>query len=275
MIKKTIGEINKGLSIEMTSRSSCIKFSCKECNYNTAWKTILKQHIDAIHRNITYSCDKCSFKTKWKRNLKPHINAIHKNIFYFCNQCDYKTTWKSNLTQHSDSRHTNATHNCDQCEYKAKQKRSLKQHMVGRHREVNLLFKQYEQKLQKRNLKNYIISGGETQSKQSTEKNDSNGDDIWQSEKGPRTCFHQQKEATRKIINSMQLWKNTLRNTQYPCNQCNYKASQRVNLRKHTEMTHGTFGCSLCYHKSTRKTDLEWHMVSMHGDIYNMQYYIR
>ena len=55
-------------------------------------------------RNL--SCDECDYKTNFRTNLKHHINAKHKNIKEFqCSHCQNSYAQKKSLVDHINKAH--------------------------------------------------------------------------------------------------------------------------------------------------------------------------
>ena len=52
----------------------------------------------------------------------------------------------------------------------------------------------------------------------------------------------------------------------YPCNLCDYKATQQGSLKKHIESVHEKvkYPCNLCEYKATEKGHLKRHIKSVH-----------
>ena len=60
-----------------------------------------------------------------------------------------------------------------------------------------------------------------------------------------------------------------LDNVTYPCDQCEYKATQKRNLKIHIESIHDnvTYSCDQCEYKVTRKENLKRHIENIHNNI--------
>ena len=55
-----------------------------------------------VHRGgKPFACDQCDYKTAQKRDLKNHIFNHTGEKPFACNQCDYKTTRKDSLKIHT------------------------------------------------------------------------------------------------------------------------------------------------------------------------------
>jgi len=86
-----------------------------KCDYDKCKKAFkskdrLNTHKKKTHFSKNLKCNFCNYKTAYKTNLKEHINGKHiKEIVYICNyqDCDFKTFWPSNLKTHINAKHTN------------------------------------------------------------------------------------------------------------------------------------------------------------------------
>ena len=66
-------------------------FKCEICDYENGQESVLKKHIESVHKEIV---------------LKKHIESVHKGIMEFeCNLCDYKASSNSSLKKHIASIH--------------------------------------------------------------------------------------------------------------------------------------------------------------------------
>ena len=53
---------------------------CVDCQYGSANKGVMRNHIEAKHVDSTTSCDLCGVVTKTRKALKMHKYRQHKNI---------------------------------------------------------------------------------------------------------------------------------------------------------------------------------------------------
>ena len=53
-----------------------------------------------MHEGFKYACVQCDYKTAFKGNLNNHVRAMHEGLKYACVQCDFKTAFKGNLNNH-------------------------------------------------------------------------------------------------------------------------------------------------------------------------------
>ena len=83
------------------------KLKCEQCNYTTASRGHLKQHINTIHNNIkNHVCGECGYAASTKSRLKIHIKAVHKNIrSHVCGECGYAASQKIHLKKHIEAVH--------------------------------------------------------------------------------------------------------------------------------------------------------------------------
>ena len=60
-------------------------------------------------------------------------------------------------------------------------------------------------------------------------------------------------------------------NVRYSCDQCDHKATQKGDLKKHIDSVHGDvwYPCDQCDHKARQKGNLKTHKDSLHGDVWH------
>ena len=75
-------------------------YECNQCDYQTIYKSHLKEHIQR-HDGIKYACYRCDSKLATQRALAKHVQAKHEGGGYACDQCDYVATTKAHLTRHT------------------------------------------------------------------------------------------------------------------------------------------------------------------------------
>ena len=74
-------------------------------------------------------------------------------------------------------------------------------------------------------------------------------------------CLHKDKVCTDMSDISISV--------KYPCRQCDYKATQKSNLKTHIESTHEgvKFQCNQCDYKATKQSNLKMHIESVHKGV--------
>ena len=149
------------------------QLSCKFCTSQTIHKTALKRHEGIVHKNdktikedAKYNCNICQYSTAEKGYLSNHIKSQHIYQRFFCNICDYESTQKSHLSTHTKNIHKtgekvicpdcNKTikmfninnhkklfhsgehiqYNCDICNFQTIHKFHLKRHKLSVHQKV-------------------------------------------------------------------------------------------------------------------------------------------
>ena len=63
------------LAMHVKSKQEKIKYTCDQCSYQAAHKTILASHIIYIyiksaHQDFKYPCDRCPYKARHKGSLQ-------------------------------------------------------------------------------------------------------------------------------------------------------------------------------------------------------------
>ena len=107
-------------------------FKCSICDYKTALKPHLKQHLESVHQGIKpFKCTLCEYKASLKVSLKKHMESVHEGIKPFkCSICDYETAVQPHLKRHIESAHKGfKPFKCDICNYETAQKSNLKRHI--------------------------------------------------------------------------------------------------------------------------------------------------
>ena len=154
-----------GLKHKRPTDTSSGDFPCELCNFRSAKKWRIKEHVNEVHAKIKdFACSQCNYKSARKSNLKLHVNAAHTKSEYFaCTQCDYMATRSDVLQNHVKAihdklskkcrfcpfttrynldRHYKAVHfqtknhECDQCDYKTHELYKLKRHKDCLHSEI-------------------------------------------------------------------------------------------------------------------------------------------
>ena len=83
------------------------KFKYNICDFKTAQKRNLKNHIECIHEGKKqFKSHICDFKAAQKLQLKNHIQSVHERKKpYKCNICDLESVQKESLKIHIESVH--------------------------------------------------------------------------------------------------------------------------------------------------------------------------
>ena len=64
------------------------------------------KQIKSEHADRKYYCDQCDFKSAHKSSLFNHVKSKHNGVKYPCDQCDYQATEKGRLNIHKKSIHS-------------------------------------------------------------------------------------------------------------------------------------------------------------------------
>ncbi|CAH1778724.1 unnamed protein product [Owenia fusiformis] len=112
---------------------------CEECDYSSANKHYLKQHIDLVHNaSRIYKCPFCDYAGKRSHSLKEHL-IIHSNDRPFeCTQCNATFRKKGHLTNHIKMHATR----CEICDFKleCESKENIVEHMRSAHGKQEVFF---------------------------------------------------------------------------------------------------------------------------------------
>ena len=92
-------------------------FQCDKCEFKSGSKTLLKRHIDSMHKKGDHPCNQCEQMMSSETNLKKHIESSHeqknptgKTSKYVkkriqCNKCDKKFNKEENFKRHVKTHH--------------------------------------------------------------------------------------------------------------------------------------------------------------------------
>ena len=114
-----------------------VKVCCEICGLELFNKKGLEDHMDAKHntKEKTLVCKECDFSTYAKTIMKSHINRIHRiENHKKCYYCDYSAYNISKFQYHIDSRHPEhgeKNFSCNHCSRRFIYETSLKQHLAN------------------------------------------------------------------------------------------------------------------------------------------------
>lgn len=81
----------------------CVVVSCSECQQVFSHTSMLKTHMDKVHRK-TFECNDCGKSFSSNRNLSRH-QVTHTGEKLPCNVCGILVTTKSNMNRHVKEQH--------------------------------------------------------------------------------------------------------------------------------------------------------------------------
>ena len=112
-----------------------------ECDYKSAVKSAVKQHIKLKHLNLrTHFCDVCPYIAKTAQSLNNHKEGVHGDPVHICPDCGFQSKWLANLTGHIKTVHHGikrkaaVIQTCTSCDYTSKRKDLMEKHIKGMHR---------------------------------------------------------------------------------------------------------------------------------------------
>jgi len=230
-----------------SSVTDAYKFKCENCDYSTAYKQHLKQHVDFVHKGIGHLCDHCGFKARDKGQLKNHVAVTHRGVRFKCRLCDFEAKSKGNLKQHVESIHKGVRHSCEFCAYSTPYVMNLKTHIKVAHEGFRYECDICEYK---------ATSNGRLKTHKQV-KHD-----------GIRYNCHlceykgTVKASLKRHIESVH------QGVKYPCSQCEYRATSRQHLKIHVESMHEMirYPCDQCAFQATTRGHLKTHIKSHHGN---------
>jgi len=221
------------------------KFLCGDCDYTTAYKQHLKQHVNFVHKGIGQLCDHCGFKARDKGQLKNHVLATHQGVRFKCKFCDFKAKSKGNLKQHVESLHQGIRHRCELCNYSTPYLMNLKNHIKVAHEGFRYECDICDYK---------ATSNGRLKTHKEVKH------------EGIRYSCHMceykgtVKASLKRHIEAVH------KGVKYPCSHCEYKATSRQHLKIHIESMHEMirYPCDQCAFQATTRGHLKTHIKSHH-----------
>ena len=83
---------------------------CDSCDFETYYRTSLKNHIEAVHKDTKkFACKicdyTCNFECITRGGLHLHQKAVHLGIKLKCDKCNYEGTKEVNSKRHMESKH--------------------------------------------------------------------------------------------------------------------------------------------------------------------------
>ncbi|XP_028033918.1 gastrula zinc finger protein XlCGF57.1-like isoform X1 [Bombyx mandarina] len=141
MCKKSCDEDKWESHVEICRISSNIKqqYCCKECGKKFKFKKSYLQHIELNHSTLPNSvaCTKCKIWCPNETVLKEHIETIHKRASYVCPECNKEFVRRSHVTRHMTQSGCNGhqlnLYPCEICNSKFTRKDNLIVHLRTQH----------------------------------------------------------------------------------------------------------------------------------------------
>ena len=79
------------------------QFKCEKCQFTTFSKRAISNYTMDVHeKKRTFICEECGYATKYWSLLKMHMDSVHKlgEKKFKCEDCDYAAYRKVNLKHH-------------------------------------------------------------------------------------------------------------------------------------------------------------------------------
>jgi len=208
---------------------------------------------------LCYECHE-SFQTLIER--RKHYASQHpgKNI-YICQNCDYKTNYLTHLNNHHDSKHAKKEFQCSHCSFVTTWNTSFSTHMRLNHK----IFKR-----KSKNSKNgkLIQNKKKLKSEESIRKKELEKLQFFYLSNNctPKDCPDCEKTFSN-TTNMRTHYNSVHRGIVFPCDHCDYKATQKGHLKAHIQSLHGKTTvcfCNLCDKKFSSKPSLRYHIYNYH-----------
>ena len=196
------------------------------------------------------SCTECGKEFYNKENMVRHYRSKHEVIKYPCDQCDYQATAQRSLQEHIESKHEGLRYVCHLCDYQAYRERNLKSHFQSRHA--------HEEKETDEDSRPKQTSDNQIRQRQPRNQISSDAK--------PTECPECGKEFARKFV-MLTHYRSVHEGIKYPCDQCDYQATDSGNLQRHIQSKHECikYPCNQCDSKLTRRSHLKSHIKAKHS----------
>ena len=227
---------------------------CNMCSFKTPHMGTLISHKRKHHTNLQitlYKCDQCSLEFRSDSSMRNHKLVVHKGQKKFnCDQCDFRTGYADSLKGHIENVHDKIRMNCTICSWKGNSK-NLRTHKKAVHFSQNQKFKC--------NICSKEYS-----------RNDHLKKHINRDHRGVRySCPNCEHKATTK--GGLKVHINSKHDgTRYPCKQCGHEAYCKSSLIKHINTIHLNLKpnmCNFCEFKASNKSNLKVHQRNSHGHL--------
>ena len=265
-----------------------------ECGSSFKQKRDLKRHIESIHEEKRYLCDQCDYKATCQTNLRTHQDSIHNGMRYLCENCGYKATHPSSLLRHIKLYHKGRKYSCGDCVFDATRMIDLKRHKEKHHKIKNhefycchcsLIFtrnsslsRHTKSKHEGKQCPCGKCNDLEHLEIHNSKRNgqDSETDEPQNSKEDVYMCYYCDFTSDKKGIVKHHMVKMHSESHYekgeigglFPCDQCNYEATQRYHLKRHWISKHGVtkINCDFCNKSFSLKGSLQGHIKRVHEE---------
>ena len=211
---------------------------CDHCNFTTAYRGNLNQHVSGVHGFKSYSCTLCNFVTSYRKSFNNHLVVAHAASKWErkedhmgakhnkCPECNFITSHKGNLNQHIRGAHGIKNHKCTFCQYATANRENLDKHLEVVHGKRILLDNRNTTDLQLRNNCPVVML----------------------------------ERLSKKLLEKMTFPKSG-NGSVLKCNQCEFSTTNAIKLRGHKN-AHGKIKankCEYCDFATSYKSDLSQH----------------
>ena len=238
--------------------------SCDQCDFSCYSRDRLKAHKENVHKeDCKYQCHECDYKTPRRPALLLHINSKHLGVknarpkYARCKICRIRCNSHKLLAKHVEEVHNTTLEEfyCDLCDFKSTYKSSVHIHKKMKHGPVILttLSKSLHHPCE------YCDYVSKTKASLQVHINTKHLGIKYTCE----TCGHQcssQQMLTWHVVGK--------HGEGYPCDQCDYRATQPNQLKLHKKAIHEKerYYCQDCTFSTSFQTNLYAHIKKVHNN---------
>ena len=260
-------------------------YKCDKCDYATARKDNLADHITRVHGEKGFKCVCCENVYSSKKELILHLAKVHEKLKVIeCDECDYATSKGKEMKRHVEKQHLkkgaarkeDTIHKCDQCNYASSNRSKLVRHVRGVHNKI----KDYKCDqcsyawTNKRYLMKHLKEVHNVIREYTCEQCD------YVSTDKALVAIHEKRVHGKKLFKNrkaMVKLENNLAEDDdikqdekgHKCDQCDYAAPDKITLWRHIFVcgNSNTFQCNMCHLKFRDRGTLNRHVKCVHNKI--------
>ena len=261
--------------------------TCKFCDYQSIWRSVLDQHVNTTHLNVKWQCSICLMEFTSKHGHQLHLFSVHQvetkglKIFH-CSVCAYSTARQQDYNRHLITHEEKSkTFECSICHKKFSSNRLLQTHDRRMHndrenRRCNLCGKDFARPCDLQNHIDVIHLGIDYKCEicqkafkrkhlLKAHKDDHHSTEVHQCDQCPYT-----NGSKRQLVWHKRNMHDKKRRWTYICTICDSSFEKRQALSRHIRYQHmnseqkAENKCKLCKKSFSRPSRLKNHVFVVH-----------